>query len=151
MHALKKAGTALLILAISLALGEVVLRIVNRVMPSYVFHDDSYNRFRGKPGSGIYGFPVNSRGFLDTEFSEPSSGSFRVVALGDSFAFGVVPYPDNYLTLLEADLAQAGVRAEVFNMGIPRTAPADYLNLLSTRASPSSRTSSWSRSTSATT
>lgn len=130
MHALKKAGTALLILAISLAIGEVALRIANRVSPSYVFRDDSYNRFRVKPGSDFYGFQVNSRGFLDTEFSAPGSSSFRVVALGDSFAFGVVPYPDNYLTLLEADLALTGVRAEVFNMGIPRTAPADYLNLL---------------------
>jgi hypothetical protein len=128
--ALKKAGTALLILAISLALGEIVLRIVHRISPSYVFHDDSYNRFRVKPGSDYYGFPINPLGFLDTDFSKADGSSFRIVALGDSFAFGVVPYQDNYLTLLEADLGQAGLRAEVFNMGIPRTAPADYLNLL---------------------
>ena len=130
MHSLKKVAAALLILAISLALGEIGLRIVHRISPSYVFHDDSYNRFRVRPGSSYYGFPINSLGFHDTEFSKADGSSFRIVALGDSFAFGVVPYRDNYLTLLEADLGQAGLRAEVFNMGIPRTAPADYLNLL---------------------
>ena len=127
---LRKAGTALMILLISLALGEVVLRIVNRVMPSYVFHDDSYNRFRVKPGSDYYGFPVNSVGFLDTEFPTADGSSFRIAAVGDSFAFGVVPYQDSYLTLLERILDRPSSPAEVLNMGIPRTAPADYLSLL---------------------
>lgn len=130
MQEFKKVGTALLILAVSLALGEMALRLYNNFRPSFVFHDDSYNRFRVKPGSQYYGVPVNSLGFHDTEFSPPSSGTFRIVALGDSFAFGVVPYPDNYLTLLEDELKQRGSRAEVLNMGIPRTAPRDYLSLL---------------------
>ena len=127
---LRKAGTALMILLISLALGEIVLRIVNRIRPSFVFHDDSYNRFRVKPGSSYYGFPINSLGFLDTEFPPADGSSFRIVALGDSFAFGVVPYQDNYLTLLERILDRPSSPVEVLNMGIPRTAPADYLNLL---------------------
>lgn len=129
-HSSKRIGAAVLLLLISFALGEVVLRVVDRTSPSFVFHDDSYNRFRVKPGSDFYGFHVNSRGFLDTEFSAPGSGSFRVVALGDSFAFGVVPYESNYLTLLEHDLDRARPRVEVFNMGIPRTAPTDYVSLL---------------------
>jgi hypothetical protein len=119
-----------LIVLISFALGEAALRLFDRVHPSFVFHDDSYNRFRVKPGSDFYGFPVNSLGFLDTEFSKPDGGSFRVVALGDSFAFGAVPYDNNYLTLLEQHLDRPDQRVEVFNMGIPRTAPADYLSLL---------------------
>jgi hypothetical protein len=130
VRALKNAGTALLILAISLTLGELALRVYNRVSPSYLFHDDSYNRFRVKAGSSYYGFPINSLGFHDTEFSRPGGERFRIVALGDSFAFGVVPYQDNYLTLLEMELERRGFLAEVLNLGIPRTAPADYLNLL---------------------
>ncbi len=62
----------MLLLLMSFALGEVALRLVDRVHPSFIFHDDSYNRFRVKPGSDFYGFPVNSRGFLDTEFSDPA-------------------------------------------------------------------------------
>jgi len=112
-----------LIVLISFALGEAALRLFDRVHPSFVFHDDSYNRFRVKPGSDFYGFPVNSLGFLDTEFSKPDGGSFRVVALGDSFAFGAVPYDNNYLTLLEQHLDRPDQRVEVFNMGIPRTRP----------------------------
>jgi len=126
----RRAGTAVLIALISLAVGEFALRVVDRVSPSLVFHDDSYNRFRVKPGSNFYGFRVNSRGFLDTEFSDPGGGSFRIVALGDSFAFGVVPYCDNYLTLLEEGFKRQGQRVDIFNMGIPRTAPGDYLGLL---------------------
>jgi len=128
--ALRKAGTALLILLISLALGEVVLRVYNRISPSYVFYSDSYNRFRVKAHSRFLGFRTNSFGFYDTEFSKPGGEVFRIVALGDSFAFGVVPYQDNYLTLVEELLAHEGVRAEVLNMGISRTSPSDYLNLL---------------------
>ncbi len=41
-----------------------------------------------------------------------------------------MPYESNFLTLLEHDLDRARPRVEVFNMGIPRTAPTDYLSLL---------------------
>jgi hypothetical protein len=45
----KRVGTPILLLLISYALGEIVLRLVDRVRPSFVFRDDSYNRFRVKP------------------------------------------------------------------------------------------------------
>ena len=45
----RRAGTAILLLLISFALGEIVLRLVDRIHPSFIFHDDSYNRFRVKP------------------------------------------------------------------------------------------------------
>jgi lysophospholipase L1-like esterase len=128
--AARKIATAALILLISLALGEIVLRIYNRISPNYVFFSDSYNRFRVKAHSRFLGFSTNSFGFYDTEFSKPGGEAFRIVALGDSFAFGVVPYQHNYLTLVEERLAQEGVRADVLNMGISRTSPSDYLNLL---------------------
>ena len=127
--ALKKVGAALLILLISLALGEAALRAYNRIRPSFIFHDDSYNRFRVSPHSKYLGFATNSLGFYDTEFTKPAGGAFRIVALGDSFAFGVVPYQNNYLTLLEEFLSRTGSGLQVLNMGISRTSPADYLNL----------------------
>ncbi len=127
---LKAARNTVLILLISLALGEVVLRVLHKMSPNYVFYNTSYDRFRAKPGSDYYGFPINSHGFHDVEIPDCDPDTYRIVALGDSFAFGVVPYEDNYLTLLEDGLNRPDRPVEVINMGIPRTAPMDYLALL---------------------
>jgi hypothetical protein len=48
---------------------------------------------------GFYG-AVNERGFNDTHWEPDPGDAFRIVALGDSFAFGVVGYENNFLTLL---------------------------------------------------
>ena len=74
---------------------------------------------------------VNARGFNDTEWSREPGDAFRIVALGDSFAFGVVGYQRNFLTLLEAELsARIGRRVEVANLGIPSMQPQEYLQIL---------------------
>jgi len=74
---------------------------------------------------------VNSRGFNDTEWSRKPGDAFRIVALGDSFAFGVVGYERNFLTLLETELsARIGRRVEVANLGIPGMQPQEYLQIL---------------------
>ena len=74
---------------------------------------------------------VNSRGFNDTEWSADPGDAFRIVALGDSFAFGVVGYQNNFLTLLESDLsARLGRRVEVANLGMPSMQPGEYLQIL---------------------
>ena len=127
---LKAALNITLILLISFALGEVVLRLFHKISPSYVFYNTNYDRFRAKPGSNYYGFPINSQGFHDVEIPDRDPETYRIVALGDSFAFGVVPYEFNYLTLLESALNRPDRPVEVINMGIPRTAPMDYLALL---------------------
>jgi len=129
MHSLKKVAAALLILAISLALGEIGLRIVHRISPSYVFHDDSYNRFRVRPGSSYYGFPINSLGFHDTEFSKadarPSGSSPSATPSPSGLSpIGQLPHP-----------ARGGPRASWaarggVQHGHPPHRTADYLNLL---------------------
>jgi lysophospholipase L1-like esterase len=74
---------------------------------------------------------VNARGFNDTEWSREPGDAFRIVALGDSFAFGVVGYQRNFLTLLETELsARVGRRVEVANLGIPGMQPQEYLQIL---------------------
>jgi hypothetical protein len=120
----------ILILVVSIALGEIVLRMVNQRFPSSIFYDDSYNRFRVKPGSMDMGFRINSHGFKDTEFGPKRDDCYRIIAPSDSFGFGMVPYDRNYLTLLEDQLDREGECVEVFNMGIPRTGPPDHLALL---------------------
>lgn len=81
--------------------------------------------------------PRNRQGFNDTEWAIPKpAGTFRIVALGDSFAFGVVGYEKNFLTLLEQELADSGPqRVEICNLGIPALDPIDYLQLLNLEGS----------------
>jgi hypothetical protein len=70
--------------------------------------------------------------FNDTDWQVPKpSDSLRIAALGDSFAYGIVGYPNNFLTLLEPLLGERlGHRVEVANLGLPELHPSDYLYLL---------------------
>ena len=80
--------------------------------------------FYGKNG-------VNARSYNDTAWSPDPGDAFRIVALGDSFAFGVVGYEHNFLTLLESDLSRRlGRPVEVANLGIPSMQPKEYLQIL---------------------
>jgi hypothetical protein len=128
---LRIARQTLVILIITFALTEITFRVYNHFHPSFVFPDTSYNRFRGKPNSADYDFHLNSKGFKDVAFArEKEAGVYRIVALGDSFAYGVVPYQNNYLTLLEERLNLSARKTEILNMGIVSTGPSDYLALL---------------------
>lgn len=116
---------------ITLVAGELLFRIYHAVNPVFVFADTSYNRFRGKPYSDDYDFQLNSKGFKDVEFAEAKApGVYRIVGIGDSFVFGVVPYRYNFLTVLEEILQTPSRPVEVINMGIPDTSPNDYLSML---------------------
>jgi hypothetical protein len=90
--------------AIVLAL-EIWLRATTPVLFSKgVFRNDPLLSYRVQPVPGF----SNSLGFRDDEFTlEKPPGTFRIVALGDSFAFGAqVPFEDNFLYLLEGELAR---------------------------------------------
>lgn len=111
---------------------EASFRLYDRVRPSYVFPKEKMtDGVRGKPFDNVYGYPLNSRGFKDKEFKEEkAAGIRRILGIGDSFVFGVVPYPQNFLTILEEKLNSGGERFEVLNMGISGTGPPEYLSLL---------------------
>ncbi|MCL2928996.1 MAG: hypothetical protein MGG37_13710 [Trichodesmium sp. MAG_R01] len=111
---------------------EVVFRIYHKINPSFMFYDpSSYNRWRGKPLSTDYDFQLNSRGFKDVEFTkEKAEGTYRIIGIGDSFAYGGIPYKHNFLTLLESKLNQDSQQSiELINMGIIAIGPKDYLSL----------------------
>ncbi|GAB3986504.1 hypothetical protein GCM10028807_04070 [Spirosoma daeguense] len=110
-------------------LGEVVLRIYNYFAHSHIFYDDSYNRYRGKPHVTLYGYKLNASGFNDKEFTS-KPGDYKITGLGDSFAFGIVPQGDTYLTKLETKLNQQVGPVSLFNMGISQTNPTDYYSIL---------------------
>jgi SGNH hydrolase-like domain, acetyltransferase AlgX len=108
---------------------EITLRISHYLNPTFIFYTNSYNRYRGKPYAQDYNFKLNSLGFKDKEFTEKKENTYRIIGIGDSFAFGVVPYEYNYLTLLESHLKSAGYNIEVLNMGIGAMGPKEYLSL----------------------
>ena len=133
LTSISRIGRDVLIIAlITIALGELTLRIYNYVDPLPIYYSDSYNRWRGKPHAPDWdSFHLNSRGFKDVEFNtRKAAGTVRILGLGDSFAFGVVPYEYNYLTLVERGLNQSRHNVELINMGIPGIGPRDYLSLL---------------------
>ncbi|MDH3638751.1 MAG: SGNH/GDSL hydrolase family protein [Gammaproteobacteria bacterium] len=118
-----------MISVITIALAEVSLRVLHYFYPMFIFYDDSYNRWRRAPGAQDMDIRLNSLGFKDVEFGAKKGDVYRIVALGDSFVYGNVPYRNNFLTVLEENLAGIG-KYEVLNMGIPGIGPSDYLSLL---------------------
>ena len=124
----------LIITLITFLLSEITLRIYNKINPSFIFVEKTYTRFRPKPHALDYGsFKLNGLGFKDLEFNlKKDSNTFRIIAIGDSFAYGVVPYQYNFFTVLEDNLNQDKPqnKREVYNMGIPGTGPVDYFSLL---------------------
>jgi SGNH hydrolase-like domain, acetyltransferase AlgX len=68
-----------------------------------------------------FGHWNNALGFNDAEFVAPKPpGRLRIMALGDSFAYGMVPYPDNVLTIAE-EVLRAACRnhdLDLLNFGI---------------------------------
>jgi SGNH hydrolase-like domain, acetyltransferase AlgX len=119
------------VLLITFFLTEIAFRFYNYIDPSFVFYNSSYNRFRGKPNAPDYDFHLNSKGFKDVEFDvQKEKNTYRILGLGDSFAFAVVPYQYAYLTLLEEILNQSSKKTELINMGIPATNPKDYFAVL---------------------
>ena len=120
-----------IIIFMTLGLGEISMRLYNSFNPSHIFYNKSYDRYRGKVQGYYHGFRLNSKGFHDIEYPlEKPKTTFRIVALGDSFAYGIVPYQFNYLTLLEDKLKQDHPATEVINMGISGTGVQSYLSVL---------------------
>ena len=89
---------------------------------------DGYRLLPGQDyGEGLVG---NRHGYPGPELPPARTpGVVRIVALGDSFAVGpAVPFADNYLTRLGAELP--GV--EVGNFGISGAGPREYRQILET-------------------
>lgn len=81
----------------------------------------------------------NALGLHDEEFTVPKpAGRFRILAVGDSFTYGLVPYPDAVMTRLETQLRAAceGMDLEVLNFGIGATGVPDYRTLVTLALAP---------------
>ncbi|HET7292745.1 MAG TPA: hypothetical protein VFM88_09980 [Vicinamibacteria bacterium] len=87
--------------------------------------------FRGRFPSAEHAASVqtNSLGFRDREYPADKGGSFRILGLGDSFAFGVgVEEPMAYLARVEEALRPE--RVEVINAGLVGAGPDTEARLL---------------------
>jgi lysophospholipase L1-like esterase len=123
---------------VALALVELILRLVFPVPYSLernmYFEADPYLGYRHRPLSeGFYPNGVearaNSLGFRDDEFSKTKApGTFRILALGDSYTVGAnVEQPDVYPQVLERLLTEAsGTTVEVINAGVGGYDPFHY-------------------------
>jgi hypothetical protein len=139
-----------LAMAGSVLAAEVGVRVTARVAPSVhylataglVSDKPSYATFEDflaahsehlVPHRPWFNYWNNSLGFNDREFEVPKpAGRFRIMALGDSFAYGLLPYPDNVLTLVEERLrTRCGCRdLDLLNFGIGAADVPDYTTLL---------------------
>jgi hypothetical protein len=85
------------------------------------------------PHRNWFNYWNNALGLNDVEFTAPKPpGRFRILALGDSFTFGLVPYPHNVMTLLEARLRAdcPGMDLDLLNFGIGGAGVRDYQTIV---------------------
>src|SRR5262249_48082257 len=85
------------------------------------------------PHRNWFNYWNNALGLNDEEFVVPKpAGRFRIMALGDSFTYGLVPYPDSVMTVLKARLRSIcrGKDLDLLNFGIGATGVEDYRTLL---------------------
>jgi hypothetical protein len=140
-----KALAVLFGLAAGLVVAEGGLRVISRFHAPVrymvtvgdapeqpVFHSlEAYLASRGDlvPHRDFLNYWNNAFGLNDVEFVVPKPrGRFRIMALGDSFTYGVVPYPDAVMTRVEEALRAGcrGVDLDLLNFGIGGTGVWDY-------------------------
>jgi hypothetical protein len=130
-------GRVVVILAISVVLLELLMRIVAVWIPSPLFvrvgdaPRSVLNRFRQRPGDQRFGFPFNRGGHYDLEFVRKRDGEHLVASIGDSFSIGSVPHAWHFTTVCEE-----GLGIPVCNLGAPGIGPPEYLRLLVDEALP---------------
>src|SRR5947209_1734724 len=134
---LRRLAARLLLLAVSAGLGLLVAEVAVRlarpqavmVVSPGLYEPDPPRRYRLHPGfRGTvtnrveFDDPVsiNSLGLRGPEIGPKSPGTLRVLAVGDSFTFGVgARAEETWPARLAAILRARGVRAEVLNAGAP--------------------------------
>lgn len=70
---------------------------------------------------------INALGFRDRETPLEKTGTYRIVAIGDSFTYGWgVNLEDTWVKQLEKRLREQGLDVEVLNLGKPAAGPNEY-------------------------
>ncbi|HEX9943420.1 MAG TPA: GDSL-type esterase/lipase family protein [Thermoanaerobaculia bacterium] len=137
LPALRRVAARLLLLGISVVVGLLVAELAVRlVRPQPVmlvsrglYAPDPPRRYRLQPGfrgtvTNRVEFDtkvsINHEGLRGPEIGPKAPGTFRVLALGDSFTFGVgAREEETWPARLQQLLRSRGLRAEVLNAGAP--------------------------------
>ena len=138
-------NAALVVAAVLIALLciEIAMRLTGfsnqRVVLNQAMMLDPHCGFRLRPGASLPEVPgvmpavsINEHGHRDKNYPLKNDHSLRILALGDSFAYGRVAYEYNFLTLLEErlDEAFADETIEILNSGVPAYQPVNELAYL---------------------
>jgi lysophospholipase L1-like esterase len=133
----RRIAARLLLLGISILLGlllaELAVRLVRpqpvMLVSRGLYEPDPPRRYRLQPGfrgtvTNRVEFDtrvaINREGLRGPEIGPKAPGTFRVLALGDSFTFGVgARERETYPARLQEILRSRGVKAEVLNAGAP--------------------------------
>jgi hypothetical protein len=149
-RALRPAVAAGLGVLLALAGGELGVRLVERVSPGVRYlaaapAGATAPRFASLrdylaskpehvvPHRGWLNYRANAQGLHDEEFAVPKpAGRFRIMAVGDSFTHGLVPYPLTAMTLLEEALHAAcpDRDLDLLNFGIGGVGVQDYRTIV---------------------
>ena len=137
---------SVMLIALGLALfaSEMIFRAVNSdsvfMMPRYVT-DTRYNDYAIRTNvpdaeythttpDGQWDYHINSRGLRDTrefEYAKPDD-QLRILVLGDSYTLGFeVGQDESYAAVLERDLKQHRINAQVINAGVSGFSNAEAL------------------------
>ncbi len=128
---MKKPLAAIALLVLAGLVSESALRLAYFVNPEWEPCREGYLRFLPAPGVTHFGHRLNSGGFNDSEHDDAKSpGRFRILAVGDSIFFSVMPRRLSAMAVIQNRFAAEGRNVEIINMGIPSIGPRDYHSLL---------------------
>ncbi len=136
----------LLAVTLSTVAGELFVRLTSpqpvTTVSKGLFEPDPPRRFRLAPGyrgtiSNVIDFhnevTINSLGLRGPEVPPKPTGGFRILSIGDSFAFGYGVEPDeSYAGVLEAHLRTTQLEIECLNGGVPGYGVPDAVDWLET-------------------
>ena len=128
-------------------LGEVLVRLLSKSYPGVrtfatsgvakppktykTFEEFIKDQLHLIPGRNWRNYYTNKFGFYDEEFETPKpAGRYRIMALGDSFCYSMVAYPDSVLTITEKLIRKRFLDrdVEILNFGIPASESTEYKN-----------------------
>lgn len=79
-----------------------------------------------RPTTKVNGFAINQKGFYTPDYQEEKpQDTLRIGFVGDSFLIGVVPYPQNFVNIIQGKMQEAvgDPKVEVINWGLPCLGP----------------------------
>jgi len=130
---------------VTLVIGELAFSLVVRQSSSRLFWDEvsaatTIATQRLQPGETTHGFTHNSGGYYDEEFLAGDENNVVVAVLADSFGAGIVPYSENFTTVMERELKEMLLgrtdRVAINNFGVPGIGMLEYWYLLRTEVEP---------------